>query len=106
MSDGKTPDSPFSLWHGLAANWHSRVARHLIDSSRTTVQEGLALQRELTQARTLSDVAAAQGAAAQRMMTAIVEQSSALSDLGVSMGKEFAARVTPAAEPSTPPPAE
>ena len=106
MSDRKTPDSPFSLWHGLAANWHSRVARHVIDTTRATVQEGLALQRELTQARTLTDVAAVQGAAAQRMMDAIVEQTNVLSNLGVSMGKEFAASMNPAPEPTAPPPAE
>ena len=106
MSDRKTPDSPFSLWHGLAANWHSRVARHVIDSTRATVQEGIALQRELTQARTLTDIAAVQGTAAQRMMNVFVEQTNVLSNLGVSMGKDFAASINPASEPNAPPPAE
>ena len=105
LTNRTPPDTSLSLWHGLAANWQSRVARHLIDSTRATFQEGFALHRELSEARTLTDVAAAHGASARRLMAAFVDQTNSLSDLGVSMGKEFAASMTPATD-AIPPPAE
>ncbi len=106
MSDRKAPESPFSLWHGMAADWTGRVARHLLDSAHTNVQESIAFQRELSEARTLSDVAVAQGTAARRMVDTIVEQTTTLSELGASLGKDFVASLTPEPEPGVIAPAE
>jgi hypothetical protein len=92
-------ENPLSLWHGLAANWQDRVTRHLFDTAHSAMQHGLALQRELSEARSLTDVAAAHGAATRRMVETIVERTGALSDLGATMRQELAATIRPDAEP-------
>ncbi len=102
MDAKSPPENPLSLWHGLDANWRSRVARHLCETADAAIKNAASLQQDLAAARSLTDIAAAHSAATGRIVQTLADNAGSLTEIGAATRTELAETVRRTVGAATP----